>query len=155
MTIAICAIICGAEKWTQVQEYGKVKQDWFKQFLELPNGIPSHDTFGRIFATIAPDQFQKAFRQWTKAICSLCHGSVAAVDGKTLRRSHDKSNDKAAIHLVSAWNLENQMVLGQIKTDEKSVVTGVSETVSIGPLMYLSRKINPGSGKNMPRKIWQ
>lgn len=128
MTIAICAIICGAEKWTQVQEYGRVKHDWFKQFLELPNGIPSHDTFGRIFAMIAPDQFQKAFSRWTKAICSLCRGSVVAVDGKTLRRSHDKSNDKAAIHLVSAWSLENGMVLGQVKTDEKSnEITAIPE----------------------------
>ena len=118
--IAICAIICGAESWTQVSEYGRSKHDWFKQFLELPSGIPSHDTFGRIFAIIDPGQFSHSFTMWVQSMTQLCSGSQVAIDGKTLRRSHDKSGGKAAIHMVSAWASKNGIVLGQIKTDEKS-----------------------------------
>lgn len=120
ITIAICAVVCGANSWEHIEVFGQSKLDWFKEFLELPHGIPSHDTFGRIFAQIDPDEFRQSFMSWVQAICQLSYGQVVAVDGKTLRRSHDKSNGKSAIHMVSAWACANGIVLGQIKTDEKS-----------------------------------
>ena len=120
ITIAICAVVCGANSWEHIQVFGQSKLDWFKDFLDLPHGIPSHDTFGRVFAQIDPDEFQQSFMSWVQTICQLSHGQVIAVDGKTLRRSHDKTNGKSAIHMVSAWASANGMVLGQVKTDEKS-----------------------------------
>jgi len=132
ITIAICAIICGAEKWTQIAEFGRSKYEWFSQFLELPNGSPSHDTFARVFSMIDPKEFQQAFSNWTQTICQLYDDSIIAVDGKTLRRSHDKSNDKAAIHMVSAFCVQNGMVLGQVKTDEKSnEITAIPELIKL------------------------
>lgn len=130
ITIAICGTICGAETWTQIAEYGRSKYDWFKQFLELPSGIPSHDTFGRVFSMIDPEEFKQAFVKWVKTICQVHNGSLVAIDGKTLRRSHDKANGKSAIHMVSAWSVENGLVLGQIKTNEKSnEITAIPELI--------------------------
>ena len=130
ITIAVCAVVCGANSWEHIEVFGQSKLDWFKDFLELPHGIPSHDTFGRVFAQIDPDQFQQSFMSWVQAICQLSHGQVIAVDGKTLRRSHDKTNGKSAIHMVSAWASANGMVLGQVKTDEKSnEITAIPELI--------------------------
>jgi predicted transposase YbfD/YdcC len=130
ITIAICAVVCGANSWEHIQVFGQSKLNWFKDFLELPHGIPSHDTFGRVFAQIDPDQFQQSFMSWVQALCQLSHGQVIAVDGKTLRRSHDKSNGKSAIHMVSAWASANGIVLGQVKTDEKSnEITAIPELI--------------------------
>ncbi len=120
MVIAICAFICGADKWTEVEEFGIAKEAWFKQFLALPNGIPSHDTFGRVFAQLCPEIFQQCFLSWVQSISEITKGEVVAIDGKTLRRSYDKANNKAAIHMVSAWATNSGIVLGQIKTEEKS-----------------------------------
>jgi predicted transposase YbfD/YdcC len=120
ITIALCAIICGCDTWVQVEDFGRVKYDWFKTFLELPHGIPSHDTFGRVFALIDPVEFQNSFVQWMKSIQKATSGQVVAIDGKTLRRSHDHAIDQGPIHIVSAWVNENQMVAGQMKTEKKS-----------------------------------
>ncbi len=120
MTIAICASICGADTFKQIEDFGKAKIKWFQRFLELPFGIPSHDTFGRIFAAIDPKDFQRSFIDWVQAVQDVLSGQTIAVDGKTLRRSFDTSSDKKAIHMVSAWASENGFVLGQIKTEEKS-----------------------------------
>jgi predicted transposase YbfD/YdcC len=120
ITIALCAIICGCDTWVQVEDFGRVKYDWFKTFLELPHGIPSHDTFGRVFALIDPVEFQNSFVQWMKTIQKATSGQVVAIDGKTLRRSHDHAIDQGPIHIVSAWVNENQMVAGQMKTEKKS-----------------------------------
>ena len=117
--IAIAAVICGADGWVDVEEFGITKRDWLATFLELPNGIPSHDTFGRVFARIDPEQFQRSFLAWVQAIQQV-HGDVIAIDGKTHRRSHDHANGKAALHLVSAWAAENRLVLGQVAVDDKS-----------------------------------
>ena len=131
LIIAICAIICGAETWTQVQEYGNVKRQWLSRFLELPSGIPSHDTFGRVFSMLDPEQLREAFNRWSRQLRKHFGASVVAIDGKTLRRSHDNANDKSAIHVVSAWDLENSIVLGQVKTDEKSnEITAIPELIS-------------------------
>lgn len=130
LTISICGITCAAETWTQIEEYGRSKYKWFQQFLELPNGIPSHDTFGRFFAMLDPKEFEHAFIGWAQAIAHLFNGALVAIDGKTLRGSHDKGQNKTAIHMVSAWCLQNALVLGQVKTDEKSnEITAIPELI--------------------------
>jgi len=118
--IAICAVICGADGWSDVELFGRNKKEWLKTFLELPKGIPSHDTFGRVFAKIKPDEFQKRFIEWVQAIEKLTAGQVIAVDGKQLRGSHDPEAGKEAIYMISAWATQNQLVLGQAKVAEKS-----------------------------------
>ena len=117
--IAICAVICGADGWVDVEEFGKTKRAWLERFLHLPNGIPSHDTFGRVFARINPEQFQHSFLLWVQAIHHL-HTDLIAIDGKTHRGSHDRASGKAALPLISAWAAENRLVLGQIAVDDKS-----------------------------------
>ncbi len=120
LVIAICAVIAGADNWEDVEEFGKVRLEWFKTFLELPNGIPSHDTFNRVFARLDPEQFQASFLSWMRAVSQILGGQVIAIDGKVVRRSHDGGIGKAAIDMVSAWATANHLVLGQIKVDEKS-----------------------------------
>lgn len=120
ITIAICAVICGAEGWTDIETYGLVKYEWLKQFLELPNGIPSHDTFSRVFARLNPQQFQQCFLNWIKSINQMTNREVIAIDGKSLRHSYDKEAGLSAIHMVSAWATENRLVLGQVKVNKKS-----------------------------------
>lgn len=128
LIIAICAIICGADSWVAVEEFGIAKKTWFRSFLKLPNGIPSHDTFTNVFRKLASKQFEVCFTSWTESISKVFDGEVVAVDGKTLRRSHDASFDKKAIHMVSAWASTNSIVLGQIKTEEKSnEITAIPE----------------------------
>jgi hypothetical protein len=104
ITIAICAVICGADTWVDMESYGRAKVKWLKRFLELPNGIPSHDTFARVFAQARSGPVPSiAFLNWIKSISNIMKGEVVAIDGKTLRRSYDSSSDKSAIHMVSAW----------------------------------------------------
>lgn len=126
--IAVCAVICGAEGWSDVELFGKSKHDWLKRFLKLPNGIPSHDTFGRVFSRMDAAQFRRCFTDWVKGVSELTGGEVVAIDGKTLRRSHDRSVGKSAIHMVSAWAQENSLVLGQTKCSERSnEITAIPE----------------------------
>ena len=120
IAIAICAVICGADGWVDMQAVGEAKYDWFKKFLELPNGIPSHDTFGRVLAALNPAQFKNCFLSWVKSIRTATKGEVIPIDGKTLRRSFDTKNGRSAIHMVSAWAGKNSMVLGQVKVNQKS-----------------------------------
>jgi predicted transposase YbfD/YdcC len=120
LTIALCALICGAETWVDVASFGREKRAWLETFLELPNGIPSHDTFGYVFARLDTPQFERCFATWMEAVCELTLGQVIALDGKTLRRSHDRRAGKQAIHMVSAWASVNRLVLGQVKVDSKS-----------------------------------
>jgi len=128
VVIAICAIICGADDWVSVELFGNAKHDWLEEFLELPNGIPSHDTFGRVFGALDPDQFQSCFLNWISAVSELTQGQVIALDGKTLRCSHDKRLGRKAIVMVSAWATANGLVLGQRKVDEKSnEITAIPE----------------------------
>jgi predicted transposase YbfD/YdcC len=118
ITITICAVICGADDWMEVETYGRAKRQWLKTFLELPQGIPSHDTFARVFAALKPNKLQNCFLSWITAIVQLTKGEIVSIDGKALRRSYDKG--KGMIHMVSAWATESQLVLGQRKVDEKS-----------------------------------
>ena len=120
IAIAISAVICGADSWVYVEMFGKSKEEWFRTFLGLPNGIPSHDTFGDVFSRLDPEQFQRCFMEWTQGVAELFPGEVVAIDGKTVRRSQHKRAGKQAIHLVSAWASANTLTLGQVKTDEKS-----------------------------------
>jgi predicted transposase YbfD/YdcC len=120
LVIAICAIICGADDWTEIEAFGEAKLAWFQMFLALPHGIPSHDTFGRVFARLDPAQFEACFLRWIRALAELLPAEVVAIDGKELRRSCDRPAGKAAIWLVSAWASNQHLVLGQVKVDEKS-----------------------------------
>lgn len=118
--IAICAVICGADGWTAIEKFGEAKKAWLETFLTLPEGIPSHDTLGRVFARLNPEVFQRCFLQWVQGVSQITQGQVIAIDGKCLRRSHDRRLGKDAIHMVSAWASENHLVLGQRKVDRKS-----------------------------------
>lgn len=120
ISIAICSTICGMESFVEFEDYGKVKEDWLSNFLELPNGIPSHDTFRRVFSLLDPLEFQNCFGDWVSAICSHSPEDFIAIDGKTLRRSFDKASEQPALHLVSAWSSSNNFVLGQVAVDDKS-----------------------------------
>jgi predicted transposase YbfD/YdcC len=117
--LAICGVLCGADGWVEIEEFGKAKEAFFTELLDLPNGIPSHDTFGRVFALIDPKQFEASFVQWVQGFSRSVKG-IIAIDGKTLRRSHDQEAGKKALHMVSAWAVENRVVLAQLATEEKS-----------------------------------
>jgi predicted transposase YbfD/YdcC len=128
ITIALCAVICGAEGWDDIAEFGDTKRDWLDSFLDLPNGTPSHDTFNRVFAALDPGQFRTCFLRWMQAVATVLPTEVIALDGKTVRGSQDRANGKAAIHLVSAWASANRLVLGQVKVDDKSnEITAIPE----------------------------
>lgn len=128
VVIAICAVICGADSWEEIELFGRSKEEWLKGFLELPHGIPSHDTFRRVFAVLDTEQFQLCFVEWIQAVARLTEGQIVAADGKTLRRSHDRSEGKKALQMVSAWASTNGVVLGQRKVDDESnEITAVPE----------------------------
>ena len=118
--ISLCAVICGADNWVAIEEFGIAKEQWFTEILGLEYGIPSHDTFGAVYAAIDTEQFSVCFSRWVADLASLTAGEVIAIDGKCLRRSLDKASKKAAIYMVSAWAQQNNLVLGQVKVDDKS-----------------------------------
>ena len=132
VAMTICAVVAGAEGWDDVELFARCKVQWFRRFLELPNGIPCSDTFARVFARIDPDRFRDCFVEWVHSVHRLTQGQVIAVDGKTLRRSHDRRAGKGAIHMVSAWASENSLVLGQTRTDAKSnEITAIPELLQL------------------------
>lgn len=116
--IAICGTICNADNWVDIEAFGHAKEEWLRTFLELPSGIPSHDTFGRVFAMIDPEQFQACFHGWVQAAVSLTEKQVVAIDGKTARRTHDREAGRSSLHMISAWATENQLVLAQRAVEE-------------------------------------
>jgi predicted transposase YbfD/YdcC len=120
IVIAILATICSAEHFTEMEEFGNAKKGWLETFLELKNGIPSHDTFARVFALLSPAAFRERFVLWMQAVTTITAGQVVAIDGKTVRRSTDKSAGHKATHIVSAWATRNRLSLGQIKVEEKT-----------------------------------
>jgi predicted transposase YbfD/YdcC len=132
VTIAICGTICGADSWVDIELFGNCKEEWFRTFLELPNGIPSHDTFGDVFARLDPEQFQRCFIEWVQGVAQVTQGEVVAIDGKTVRRSHDRTLGKQAIHMVNVWASANGLALGQTKVEEKS-----NEITAIPKLLQL------------------
>jgi predicted transposase YbfD/YdcC len=120
IALTICAVICGADSWVEIEAYGRSKVDWLKSFLALPNGIPSHDTISRLFAMLDPAALQSCFVSWIESIAELSAGEVVAIDGKSARRSYDTGKRQGMIHMVSAWASQNRLVLGQVKVDSKS-----------------------------------
>jgi predicted transposase YbfD/YdcC len=118
--IALCGVIAGADTWQEVVDFGNDQRDWLSGFLELPHGIPSHDTFSRVFALLDTQRLNACFLEWTSGIREKIFREIVAIDGKTARRSHQANKGIKALHQVSAWAQENSMVLGQIKTEEKS-----------------------------------
>ena len=130
--MTIRAVIGGAEGWSDVELFVQCKYEWFQRFLDLPNGVPCPDTFARVFARIDPEQFRDCFMDWVSSVNRLTQGQVIAVDGKTLRRSHDRNSGKEVIHMVSAWASENSLVLGQTKVEAKSnEITAIPELLNL------------------------
>lgn len=132
LVIAICAVLCGAEHWTEIEEYGEAKQEWLATFLEMKHGIPSHDTFRRVFILLDPVELKSVFVDWVSAAVSLSQGTLVNLDGKTLRGSKEPLKGKKALQVVSAWVSEQSVVLGQIKCEEKSnEITAIPELLKI------------------------
>ena len=128
IAIAVCAVIAGADDWNAIEAFGRAKRQWFAGFLALPNGIPSHDTFRRVFLLLDPTEFEQAFLHWGQTLAHLAELEVVAIDGKTLRRSPDGLLGKNAVHMVSAWASANRLVLGQLKVNDKSnEITAIPE----------------------------
>jgi predicted transposase YbfD/YdcC len=132
VAIAICAVIAGADDFVSIAEWGVQKRDWLSKFLDLSNGIPSHDRFNAVFAALKPAEFEKCLVSWITALHELTEGQVVAIDGKTLRHSFDKATGKSAIHMVSAWATANHISLGQVVVDAKS-----NEITAIPQLLQL------------------
>ncbi len=132
LLLTVLAVICGAEGWVDVERFGKAKENLLSQILLLPNGIPSHDILGDLFARLCPETFQTCFHSWVQSMVTLSKGEIVAIDGKTLRRSFKEPGKKGAIHMVSAWATGNQLVLGQYKVDEKSnEITAIPELLKL------------------------
>lgn len=126
LVIAICALLCGADSFEDMEVFGDAKEEWFRTFLELPHGIPSHDTFNRLFATLDPEQFLESFMKWTQSLRKAVPQEIVALDGKTLRRALDQGQTAKVV--VSAWAADNGLVLGQQKVEDKSnEITAVPE----------------------------
>ncbi|MDA3821617.1 MAG: ISAs1 family transposase [Bacteroidales bacterium] len=133
IVLSIIAVICGAESWNSIEMFGNSKKDFLSRILKLPNGIPSHDTINRVFSLLRPEKFEQLFAQWVQSLRDKgISGEVIAIDGKTMRGSKDSYHDKLPIHIVSAWANSNQLVLGQVKTNEKSnEITAIPELLNI------------------------
>lgn len=130
--VTICAVICGADNWVEIENYGIAKQEWLTTFLELPNGIPSHDTLERTFARLRPEQVQQCFLNWVQAVFNISDGQLINIDGKTLRGSYERGGKQGMIHMVSAWAHQNRLVLGQRKVHEKSnEITAIPELLRV------------------------
>jgi predicted transposase YbfD/YdcC len=130
--VTICAVIYGADTWVEIENYGIAKQEWLETFLELPNGIPSHDAFERMFARLRPEQLQQCFLNWVQAVFKITDGQLISLDGKTLRGSYDRGGKQGMIHMVSAWASQNRLVLGQRKVNEKSnEITAIPELLQV------------------------
>jgi len=132
VTIAVCAVICGADDFVAIADYGRKKRKWLSQFLDLSTGIPSHDRFNAILGAIKPVEFEACLLSWITDLHEITAGQVVAIDGKTLRRSFDAATSKSAIHMVSAWATANQISLGQVVVDEKSnEITAIPKLLNI------------------------
>jgi predicted transposase YbfD/YdcC len=155
LTIAIGAVIAGADSWVAVERFGHAKVAWLQTFLALPNGIPSHDTFGRVFAALDPVAFAECFQHWIVGVAKATAGRIVAIDGKTLRQSFDTTSAKTAIHLVSAWASHNHLLLGQVKTEAKSnEITAIPQLLKLLELQGCIVTIDAmGCQKDIARQI--
>jgi predicted transposase YbfD/YdcC len=132
VAIAICAVVAGADSWDDIEDFGNAKHEWLKTFLDLPDGIPCHDTFRRLFERLDPAEFQRGFLGWVEALHEATERQVVAIDGKTLRRSFDRAKGQSALHMVHAWATANHLLLGQVAVDEKSnEITAIPELLKM------------------------
>jgi hypothetical protein len=132
LVIALCGTIAGCTSAVEIAAYGRSKRAWLKTFLQLPNGIPSHDTFSRVLQLLDPRRFHDCFLRWVQALHELTQGEVVPIDGKTLRRSFDSAGDRPALHLISAWVAANRLVLGEIPVDDQShEITAIPKLLEI------------------------
>jgi predicted transposase YbfD/YdcC len=154
LTIALLALIGGAEGYNDIELFGKSKEPWLRTFLELPSGIPSHDTFNRVFSMLSPEEFSKCFMSWTQDLGGKVEG-IVAIDGKTLRRSFGSAARKTALHIVSAWSAQNELVLGQIRTEAKSnEITAIPKLLAMLDLEGCTVTIDAmGCQKEIAQKI--
>ena len=118
--LSVCAVLSGADGWEAIEEFGEAKLSWLQRYVPLANGIPRHDTVARVMSRLDPDAVQRCFIGWMQAVVAATTGQVVAIDGKTLRRSFDRATRKSALHMVCAWGCANGVVLGQVRTAEKS-----------------------------------
>ena len=155
IVIAICGTICGCKSWNEIAIYGRKKKDWLQTFLELPNGIPGPDTFRRLFARIKPAAFQACFRSWMQALAASLGVKQIAIDGKTVRRSHDRGLGKSPLHMVSAWATANQLTLGQVAVSDKSnEITAIPQLLELLDLAGAIVTIDAmGCQKDIARQI--
>src|SRR5713101_7084677 len=154
LVIALCGFLAGCEGWVDVELFGKAKRSWLEKFLELPGGIPSHDTFGRVFALLDPDQLVRVLQQFVQSVLGPLQGEVVAIDGKTLRRSGE-SDGKKALHLVSAWATQQGVVLGQVKTaDHSNEITAIPALLQMLDLRGATVTIDAmGCQKEIARQV--
>src|SRR5215471_11141745 len=133
LVIAVCTLLTGGEGFQDMELFGKSKRAWLQTFLALPHGIPSHDTFGRVFARLNPQRFQECFVSWTQAVAQLTRGALISLDGKTVKASFDRATARSPLHMVSAWCSEQGgLVVGQLKTDQKSnEITAIPELLRL------------------------
>jgi predicted transposase YbfD/YdcC len=155
LAITILGVTCGADDWTDLETFGKLRHEWLKTFLKLPNGIPSHDTFRRVLGLLDRQQFSVCLFRWTQAIHEATGGKLIALDGKALRRSFAKKSGKAMLHLVTAWSSENGLTLGQIACEEKSnEITAIPELLKLLNLRGCTVTIDAmGCQKEIARQI--
>ena len=132
LILAVCAVIGGAEGWEDIEAYGKAQAEWCADLLDLPHGIPGHDTFRRVLSRLDPEELTQCFIAWTQALSEVSGGDMVSIDGTTLRHAFDQATATAAIHMVSAWASANRLVLGQLKVDEKSnEITAIPELLRL------------------------
>ena len=155
LVIALLAVLCGADSFAAIERFGRAKKEFLADFLDLESGIPSHDTFGRVFAALDPTALQEAFRAWVASLVEVSKGEVVAIDGKTLRRSFRDAGNKAFVHMVSAWAAQNRVVLGQLKTDQKSnEITAIPKLLDLLKLKGATVTIDAmGCQKDIAAKI--
>jgi predicted transposase YbfD/YdcC len=156
LVIAICAVICGADGWVQVEQFAKAKKKFFASFLQLPHGIPSHDTFGRVFARLNPAAFEQCFMAWTRSLAKTSGGKLLSFDGKAIRRSFEHAWDKSGMaHLVSVFVSANRMVFGQVAVEDKSnEITAIPRLLELLDVRGATVTIDAmGCQKNIAEKI--
>jgi len=153
--IVICASLCGADTWNDIEAFGKAKESWFRRYIALPHGIPSHDTMARVFSKLVPDEINRRFTTWVQAVNPQQNQEIVNIDGKCVRRSHDKANGKSAIHMVSAWANKAGLILGQQRVDEKSnEITAIPELLELLELEGCVVTIDAmGTQTNIAKKI--
>lgn len=153
--IGLCAVLCGAQHFTQMEAFGKAKHEWLAKFLDLSNGIPSHNTFNNVFARLKPEQFERCLLSWMSSLHEATGGGIISLDGKTLRSSYDRAHGKAAVHMVSAWATANHLSLASRVVDQKSnEITAIPRLLELLELKGALVTIDAmGCQKEIARKI--